>query len=211
MVTSEPSYKKGVTGLYKGIKRILDIVLTILSAPLTIPMLALLALAIRIDTPGSVFFKQKRVGRNRSHFEIYKFRTMRIDTPRDTPTHLLESPEQYITRVGGFMRKTSLDELPQLINILKGDMSFVGPRPALWNQFDLVKLREKYGANGVRPGLTGLAQISGRDELPIEEKAAVDGKYIEKFGFCTDVKIFFGTFGSVLRQKGVREGKDEMR
>ena len=193
--------------MYNAVKRILDLFLLILSSPFILPVILILSLLIRLDSPGPVFFRQKRIGRRKRHFEIYKFRTMRIDTPRDVPTHLLEDPDSYITRLGRFLRKTSLDELPQIINILKGDMSFVGPRPALWNQFDLITLRDGYGANDIRPGLTGLAQISGRDELPIEEKAAIDGKYMDQFGFWMDVKVFFLTFVSVFRQKGVKEGK----
>jgi len=193
--------------MYKTVKRALDILLLLLSSPLVLPVLLILSLFIRLDSPGAVFFKQKRAGRYGRHFEIYKFRTMRTDTPRDVPTHLLDDPERYITRLGRFLRKTSLDELPQAINILKGDMSFVGPRPALWNQFDLIALRDQYGANAVRPGLTGLAQISGRDELPIEEKAAIDGRYIENFGFRMDARVFILTFLSVFRQEGVKEGK----
>jgi len=193
--------------VYKTVKRALDIFLLVLSVPFTLPAMLILSLLIHIDSPGPVFFRQKRAGRNKSHFEIYKFRTMRTDTPGDIATHLLENPEQYITRLGRFLRKTSLDELPQLLNILRGDMSFVGPRPALWNQFDLIELRDACGANGVRPGLTGLAQISGRDELPLEKKAAIDGKYVENFGFWLDVRIFLMTFITVFRQEGVKEGK----
>jgi O-antigen biosynthesis protein WbqP len=146
------------------------------------------------------------VGINKTYFNILKFRTMRIDTPKDMPTHMLKNPEQYITKVGAFLRKTSLDELPQIINILKGDMAIVGPRPALWNQYDLIEERDKYGANDVRPGLTGWAQINGRDELEIPVKAAFDGEYVRKMGFFMDLKCFFGTFISVLRADGVVEG-----
>jgi O-antigen biosynthesis protein WbqP len=163
-------------------------------------------LAIKVDSKGPVFFKQKRVGKNKKHFEILKFRTMRTDTPKDTPTHLLEDPEQWITRVGGFLRKTSLDELPQIINILLGDMSIIGPRPALWNQYDLIAERDKYGANDILPGLTGWAQINGRDELPIEAKAKLDGEYVEKMSFWFDVRCFFGTILSIFRGDGVVEG-----
>ena len=201
--------RQGVICLYKGVKRALDILLILLTGPAVLPVMLILTLLIRLDSPGPVFFKQKRVGRRKRHFAIYKFRTMRADTPRDIPTHLLEDPERHITRLGRFLRKTSLDELPQVINIFKGDMSFVGPRPALWNQFDLIALRDAAGANDIRPGLTGLAQISGRDELPIGEKAALDGRYAENLSFWTDVKVFFMTFSSVFRQKGIREGKDK--
>ena len=169
-------------------------------------LLILLCLAIKIDSPGPVLFKQKRVGIHKTYFEILKFRTMRIDTPKDMPTHLLADPEQYITRVGKFLRKTSLDELPQLFNILAGDMAVIGPRPALWNQYDLIEERDKYGANDVRPGLTGWAQINGRDELEIDVKARLDGEYVEKLSFWFDVKCFVGTVVSVLRRDGVVEG-----
>ena len=170
------------------------------------PVFLALMLAIKLDSKGPIFFKQKRVGKNKEHFEILKFRTMRIDTPKDTPTHLLEDPEQWITRVGGFLRKTSLDELPQIINILKGDMSIIGPRPALWNQYDLIAERDQYGANDILPGLTGWAQINGRDELPIEAKAKLDGEYVEKMSFWFDVRCFFGTILSIFRGDGVVEG-----
>ncbi len=170
------------------------------------PVFLALMLAIKVDSKGPVFFKQKRVGKNKKHFEILKFRTMRTDTPKDTPTHLLEDPEQWITRVGGFLRKTSLDELPQIINILLGDMSIIGPRPALWNQYDLIAERDKYGANDILPGLTGWAQINGRDELPIEAKAKLDGEYVEKISFWFDVRCFFGTILSIFRGDGVVEG-----
>ena len=161
---------------------------------------------IYIKSPGPIFFTQKRVGIHKTYFQIYKFRTMRTDTPKDMPTHMLANPEQYITKTGRFLRKTSLDELPQIFNIFKGDMSIVGPRPALWNQDDLVAERDKYGANDVTPGLTGWAQINGRDELEIPVKAKLDGEYVKKYGFTMDVRCFFGTFLSVLRQDGVVEG-----
>ena len=170
------------------------------------PIFAILILAIKIDSKGPIFFKQKRVGLNKSHFNILKFRTMRIDTPKDTPTHLLENPDQWITKVGKFLRKTSLDELPQIINILKGEMSIIGPRPALWNQYDLIEERDKYSANDIRPGLTGWAQINGRDELPIDVKAKLDGEYAGKISFLFDIKCFFGTIKSVLKKEGVVEG-----
>ncbi len=172
---------------------------------LAIPMLILMAL-IKLDDPGPVFFAQKRIGKDQKTFSMLKFRTMRSDTPRDMPTHLLKNPEQYITRVGRFLRKSSLDELPQLLNILLGHMSFVGPRPALWNQFDLNEQRESYGAHQVRPGLTGWAQINGRDELEIPVKAALDGEYVQKVGLKMDLKCFFGTFLAVLSARGVVEG-----
>ncbi len=187
-------------------KRILDAVVSLIAILVLIPVWLILSLLIVIDSPGPILFKQKRVGIHKRHFNILKFRTMRTDTPKDMPTHLLLDPEQYITKVGKFLRKTSLDELPQLFNILAGHMSFVGPRPALWNQDDLIAERDKYGANDVRPGLTGWAQINGRDELAIDEKAALDGEYVEKMSIWFDCKCFFGTFLKVLRHDGVVEG-----
>ena len=187
-------------------KRLLAIVLSLLGLICLGWLLILLCIAIKIDSPGPVLFKQKRVGKGKSHFYILKFRTMRIDTPKDMPTHLLANPEQYITRMGKFLRKTSLDELPQLLNILKGDMAIIGPRPALWNQFDLIAERDKYGANDIRPGLTGWAQINGRDELEIDVKAKLDGEYVERLSFGFDVKCFLGTIAAVLRSDGVVEG-----
>ena len=187
-------------------KRLLAIVLSLLGLLCLGWLLILLCVAIKIDSPGPVLFKQKRVGKGKSHFYILKFRTMRIDTPRDMPTHLLANPDQYITRVGRFLRKTSLDELPQLLNILKGDMAIIGPRPALWNQFDLIAERDKYGANDIRPGLTGWAQINGRDELEIDVKARLDGEYVRRLSFGFDVKCFLGTIIAVLRSDGVVEG-----
>lgn len=188
------------------IKRLLAVVLSVCGLALLSWLFLLIALAIKMDSPGPVFFRQKRVGIHKKHFEIMKFRTMRTDTPADVPTHLLTDPEQFLTKTGKFLRKTSLDELPQLINILRGDMTVVGPRPALWNQYDLLKERDRYGANDVRPGLTGWAQIHGRDELEIAEKAALDGYYVKHLGFFMDLKCFLQTFGSVLHQEGVAEG-----
>ena len=187
-------------------KRLLAIVLSLLGLLCLGWLLILLSIAIKLDSPGPVLFRQKRVGLGKSHFHILKFRTMRIDTPKDMPTHLLSNPEQYITRVGKCLRKTSLDELPQLFNILKGDMAIIGPRPALWNQFDLIAERDKYGANDIRPGLTGWAQINGRDELEIDVKAKLDGEYVERLSFLFDVKCFLGTITAVLRSDGVVEG-----
>jgi O-antigen biosynthesis protein WbqP len=184
----------------------IDLVLSIVGLVILSPLFLILIIAIKIDSKGPVFFKQKRVGIHKTYFNILKFRTMRIDTPKDTPTHLLENPEQYITKMGKFLRKTSLDELPQIINILRGNMSIIGPRPALWNQYDLIEERDKYSANDVPVGLTGWAQINGRDELPIEVKAKLDGEYAEKIGFMMDVKCFFGTIFSVLKGDGVVEG-----
>ena len=187
-------------------KRAMDIVLSAAALAVLWPLLLLIALAVVIDDPGPVLFRQKRVGIHKTHFSIMKFRTMKMDTPKDTPTHLLENPEQYITKVGKFLRKSSLDELPQIFQIFTGKMSIIGPRPALWNQFDLIAERDKYGANDVRPGLTGWAQINGRDELPIEVKARFDGEYVEKLSFFFDCKCFFGTIVSVLKHDGVVEG-----
>ncbi len=191
---------------YRYIKRIVDVVLSGLAIIILSPLLLILCIAIKLDSPGPILFTQKRVGIHKTYFRIYKFRTMRTDTPKDMPTHMLNNPEQYITKTGRFLRKTSLDELPQIFNIFKGDMSIVGPRPALWNQDDLVAERDKYGANDVTPGLTGWAQINGRDELEIPVKAKLDGEYVKKYGFAMDVRCFFGTFLSVLRQDGVVEG-----
>lgn len=192
--------------MYKYVKRGVDFVMALLGLIILSPVFLILIIAIKLDSRGPVLFKQKRVGIHKSHFQILKFRTMRIDTPKDMPTHLLQNPEQYITRVGKFLRKTSLDELPQIINILKGDMAVVGPRPALWNQYDLIEERDKYGANDIRPGLTGWAQINGRDELEIPVKAAFDGEYVKRMGPAMDIRCFFGTFISVLRGDGVVEG-----
>ena len=192
--------------VYMKIKRAIDIILSFFGLILLSPIFVILIIAIKLDSKGPVLFRQKRVGIHKSHFNILKFRTMRIDTPKDTPTHLLENPDQWITKAGKFLRKTSLDELPQIINILKGEMSIIGPRPALWNQFDLIEERDKYGVNDIRPGLTGWAQINGRDELPIEVKAKLDGEYVEKLGLMLDVKCFFGTIVSVLKGSGVVEG-----
>ena len=187
-------------------KRLLDIVLSGCAIVILSPLLLIIAVAIKIDDPGPVLFRQKRVGIHKTHFSIMKFRTMKMDTPKDTPTHLLENPERYITKVGKFLRKSSLDELPQIFQIFTGKMSIIGPRPALWNQFDLIAERDKYGANDVRPGLTGWAQINGRDELPIDVKARFDGEYAEKLSFLFDCKCFFGTIVSVLKHDGVVEG-----
>ena len=174
-----------------------------------IPVFLILIVCIKLDSKGPILFKQRRIGLHKKEFNILKFRTMKIDTPKDTPTHLLENPDMYITKVGKFLRKTSLDELPQIINIIKGDMCIVGPRPALWNQYDLIEERDKYGANDIVPGLTGWAQINGRDELPIDVKAKLDGEYVERCSFGFDVKCFFLTFVKVLKRDGVVEGKTE--
>ena len=191
---------------YLKVKRVIDLVLSLLAVVILSLLFLILFIAIKMDTPGPIFFKQKRVGINKTHFNILKFRTMRIDTPKDTPTHLLGNPDQYITKVGKFLRKTSLDELPQIFNIIKGEMAIIGPRPALWNQYDLIAERDKYNANDVRPGLTGWAQINGRDELPITVKSELDGEYIKKMNFAFDAKCFVGTITSVLKSDGVVEG-----
>ena len=187
-------------------KRIIDFILALGGIiVLGLPM-AIIAVLIKLDSPGPVLFKQKRVGIHKTYFNILKFRSMRTDAPKDAPTHLLKSAESYITPIGAFLRKSSLDELPQLFNILVGEMSVVGPRPALWNQYDLIEERDKYGANDVRPGLTGWAQINGRDELEIPVKAKLDGYYVEHMSFAMDAKCFFATIGIVAKAKGVVEG-----
>lgn len=187
-------------------KRMLDVILSLGGiVVLSLPILIVIV-AIKLDSKGPVFFRQKRVGIHKTHFNILKFRTMRTDTPRDMPTHMLSDPDMWITKVGRFLRKTSLDELPQLFNILAGHMSVIGPRPALWNQYDLIEERDKYGANDVKPGLTGWAQINGRDELEIPVKAKLDGEYVERLSFGFDCKCFFGTVVSVLKSDGVVEG-----
>lgn len=192
--------------MYPVVKRCLDITISALAIVVLGPLLLMIALAIKLDSKGPILFKQKRVGQDKTHFMIYKFRSMYTDAPSDMPTHLLQDPTAMITRVGSFLRKTSLDELPQLFNIFKGDMAIVGPRPALWNQYDLIEERDKYGANDIRPGLTGWAQINGRDELEIDEKAKLDGYYVANMSFPLDVKCFVGTFISVLKSDGVVEG-----
>lgn len=187
-------------------KRALDIVLSGCGIVALAPVYLVLAMAVVIDDPGPVFFRQKRVGIHKTHFWILKFRTMKRSTPRDVPTHLLDHPEEYITRVGRVLRKYSLDELPQIFQIFTGKMSVIGPRPALWNQFDLIDQRDKCGANDVRPGLTGWAQINGRDAISIEEKARYDGEYVRRMSFLFDCRCFFGTIASVARHDGVVEG-----
>ena len=192
--------------MYPFIKRGADVVLSLLALICLSPVYLLVALAVKLTSPGPGLFRQKRVGRGGRLFTIYKFRTMRTDTPRDTATHLLQDPSRYITRVGAFLRRSSLDELPQFFNVLKGDMSIVGPRPALYNQDDLIAAREKAGVDAVRPGITGLAQINGRDELPIPVKVRYDREYVENLSLKMDARCFFGTIWSVLRAEGVREG-----
>ncbi len=190
----------------KGWKRGLDFLLSSLALVVLWPIFILLVIAIKLDDPGPVFFRQKRVGLHKEHFYILKFRTMKMCAPHDTPTHLLKNPDQYITRVGRVLRKTSLDELPQILQIWTGKMSIIGPRPALWNQFDLIALRDQYGANNVRPGLSGWAQVNGRDELPVEVKAQYDGEYVQRISFLFDCRCFFETIIKVLRHDGVVEG-----
>lgn len=194
---------------YIFFKRVLDFLLALVGLIVLSPVFLILIVFIKLDSKGPILFKQKRVGIHKTHFEILKFRTMKIDTPKDMPTHMLVNPEKYITRVGKLLRKTSLDELPQIINILKGEMSIIGPRPALWNQYDLIAERDKYGANDILPGLTGWAQVHGRDELEIEEKAKLDGYYVKHLGFKLDVQCFFLTIKSVLKSEGVVEGKKD--
>ncbi|RCW47890.1 sugar transferase [Paenibacillus prosopidis] len=192
---------------YLGIKITFDFLLAFIGLLLISPLMVVIALLIKLDSRGPVFFKQKRIGKNRKYFYILKFRTMRTDSPKDTPTHLLQDPSKFITKTGEFLRKTSLDELPQIINILKGEMSIIGPRPALWNQYDLIEERDKYNANDIYPGLTGWAQINGRDELPIDIKAKFDGEYVKRINLLFDIEIFFKTVFSVLRSEGVKEGR----
>ena len=202
--------------MYKSfLKRVSDIFMSFIAITLLLVPMAFIASAIKLDSKGPVFFKQKRIGKDKKTFYILKFRTMRTDAPKDAPTHTLQDPKKWITKAGSFLRKTSLDELPQIFNIFVGQMSVVGPRPALWNQDDLVEERDKYGANGIRPGLTGWAQINGRDELPIPVKAKLDGEYVEKLnsgffaGIFMDVRCLFGTVFSVLKSEGVVEGASE--
>lgn len=193
--------------MYKHfLKRVIDFILSLIGLIVLSPVFIILCIWIKLDSKGPIFFRQKRVGKNKKHFNILKFRTMYIDTPKDMPTHMLSNPDQYITKAGKFLRKTSLDELPQIINILKGEVAIIGPRPALWNQDDLIAERDKYGANDIKPGLTGWAQINGRDELEIDVKAALDGEYVRRMSFPFDVKCFFGTITSVLKHEGVVEG-----
>ena len=192
--------------LYLRIKRLMDIVLSFLGLILLSPVFLIIIIAIKLESKGPILFKQKRVGLHKKHFYILKFRTMRTDTPKDTPTHLLDNPNHWITKTGKFLRKTSLDELPQIINVFKGEMSIIGPRPALWNQYDLIEERDKYGANNVPAGITGWAQINGRDELEIDVKAKLDGEYVKKIGLFMDIKCFLKTLRNVMKSNGVVEG-----
>ena len=191
---------------YLPIKRLIDLVLSVCGLIVLSPLLIAIIIAIKLDSKGPVIFKQKRVGKNKTYFNIWKFRTMRTDAPKDMPTHLLSSPDAYITKIGKFLCQTSLDELPQILQIVVGKMSIIGPRPALWNQYDLIEERDKYGANDITPGLTGWAQVNGRDELEIPVKAKLDGEYVEKMGFMMDCKCFIMTIFSVARHDGVVEG-----
>lgn len=202
----EQSLREGKQVYKHFLKRVIDFILSLIGLIVLSPVFIILCVWIKLDSKGPIFFRQKRVGKNKKHFNILKFRTMYIDTPKDMPTHMLSNPDQYITKAGKFLRKTSLDELPQIINILKGEMAIIGPRPALWNQDDLIAERDKYGANDIKPGLTGWAQINGRDELEIDVKAALDGEYVRRMSFPFDVKCFFGTITSVLKHEGVVEG-----
>ena len=194
--------------IYATVKRIIDIVFSILGLIILAPVFLIISVVIKLESKGPVIFKQKRIGRYKKNFTIYKFRTMRNDAPKDMPTHMLKNAKGCITKVGNILRKTSLDELPQLVNILKGDMSIVGPRPALWNQDYLIKERDKYNANDIRPGLTGWAQINGRDELEIQTKAKFDGEYIQKISLMFDIKIFFKTIINVFKHEGIIEGEN---
>ena len=193
-------------GVYPHVKRGADALLSLLALVCLSPLYLALALAVKLTSPGPALFRQKRVGRGGRLFTIYKFRTMRTDTPRDTATHLLSNPGSYITPLGAFLRRSSLDELPQFFNVLRGDMSIVGPRPALYNQYDLIAAREKAGVNRVRPGITGWAQINGRDELPLPVKVQYDREYVENLSLRMDVRCYFGSIWAVLRADGVREG-----
>ena len=197
--------------MYLAIKKKLDVLLAFVGLIVLSPFFLIIVLAIKLDSPGAVLFKQKRVGIHKTYFNILKFRTMKIDAPQDRPTHLLDNPNQYITKVGRLLRKTSLDELPQIVNILFGEMAIIGPRPALWNQYDLIMERDKYDANDVMPGLTGWAQINGRDELPIEIKAKLDGEYVRRMGITMDAKCFFKTILSVIKSDGVAEGNVKLK
>lgn len=191
-------------------KRMIGFILSLVGFIIISPVFVFLVILIKLDSEGPAIFKQKRIGKGKSEFYILKFRTMKIDAPKDMPTHLLENPDQFITRIGSFLRKSSLDELPQIFNILSGKMSIVGPRPALWNQYDLIAERDKYGVNDITPGLTGWAQINGRDELLIQAKARLDGEYVKKMSLLFDTKIFIKTISRVIKRDGIAEGNTEM-
>ena len=192
--------------MYLIFKRSADFIIAFFGIIILLPVLLILSVAVKLDSKGPVLFRQKRVGIHKTYFNMLKFRTMRTDAPKDRPTHLLENPDKYITKTGSFLRRTSLDELPQIFNILAGTMAVIGPRPALWNQIDLIEERDKYGANDVRPGLTGWAQINGRDELSIKAKAKLDGEYAMSIGLRMDAKCFFGTIIHVVKSDSVVEG-----
>lgn len=194
---------------YIYVKQAIDFMLALIGMLVLWPVFLIIAIVIKTSSKGPILFKQKRLGKNKTEFYILKFRTMRTDTPAEMPTHLLQDPDFFITKVGKFLRKTSLDELPQIINILKGEMSIVGPRPALWNQYDLIAERDKYGANDIKPGLTGWAQINGRDELETDIKARLDGEYVAKLSLLLDIKVFFMTILSVVKLEGVKEGASD--
>jgi O-antigen biosynthesis protein WbqP len=196
---------------YNMLKRGIDFIVSFIALLILLPVFLIIVILIKIESKGPVFFIQKRVGKNKTYFDILKFRTMRNDTPKNVPTHLLENPDKYITKIGKILRKTSLDELPQIINIIKGDMSIIGPRPALWNQYDLIDERDKYGANDILPGLTGWAQVNGRDELPILTKARFDSEYVAKMSLIFDIKILFKTISVVVKSDGVKEGRSKLK
>lgn len=191
---------------YLIIKRVLDIILSFISLIILCPVFLVIAVLIKVDSKGPIFFQQKRIGKDKTEFYILKFRTMKMDTPKDMPTHMLQKPDEFITMTGKYLRKTSLDELPQIINILKGEMSIIGPRPALWNQYDLIAARDQVGANDLYPGLTGWAQVNGRDELSVDIKANFDGEYVKRISFIFDCKILIKTVFSVIMRKGIKEG-----
>lgn len=193
--------------IYLPFKRLLDIICSLLAIIVFSPLYLILAILVKCTSKGPIFFKQKRIGKNKKTFNILKFRTMRIDTPKDVATHLLDDPDKYLTKVGRFLRKTSLDEIPQAFNIFAGQMSVVGPRPALWNQDDLVAERDKYHANEIVPGLSGWAQCNGRDTLPIPDKAKLDGEYVKRFNIWFDIGIIFKTVFQAFRGKDEVEGK----
>ncbi|MBQ8941757.1 MAG: sugar transferase [Firmicutes bacterium] len=193
--------------MYLKVKRFTDIVISLIGLLIFWWVLLIIAVVVMVDDKGNPIFKQRRIGKDKEEFYIYKFRTMKKNTPDNIPSHLLENPELYITKVGKFLRYYSLDELPQLFNILKGDMSLVGPRPALYNQYDLIKERDRYGVNAIKPGLTGYAQVNGRDEVAIKVKARLDGEYVRRMGFLTDIFILLKTVEVVIKGRGVKEGK----
>lgn len=195
--------------IYLPFKRFFDIFCSLLAIIVFSPIFIIISILIKCTSKGPILFKQKRVGKNKKYFNIYKFRTMKVDTPKDVATHLLDNPDAYITKIGKILRKTSLDEIPQAFNILFGKMSIIGPRPALWNQYDLIEERDKYNVHVLKPGLSGWAQCNGRDTISIEKKAELDGVYIKKFNFWFDIKILFKTIAQVFVAKDLEEGKQE--